>query len=393
MIGSSGRRGDEVRSDAWVEIEPRGSGGLELSLRSRVDAYYGASIRTQVEERLSALGLPHARVTIEDQGALPFVLDARLEAAARRAGIVVAARAASASPSLPSVPPRDRLRRSRLYLPGNEPKFLINAGLYRPDGVILDLEDSVHPDEKDAARLLVRNALHAVDFLGAERMVRINQLPLGLEDIAAVAPEGPEVILVPKVESAATITEVDEALTCALGPNAGAILILPILESALGIEHAFAIASASPRVVALTLGLEDYAADLCVPRSPEGHESYYARLRVVNAARAAGVAPIDSVYGQVDDLEGLARWGERSRALGFVGMGCIHPRQIAVIHAAFAPTAAEIERAERIVAAWEAAQAAGSSVVSLGSKMIDPPVVRQAATLVAQARRTGRLPA
>jgi citrate lyase subunit beta / citryl-CoA lyase len=385
MIGSAGRRGDEVRSDAWVEIEPRTSGGVELSLRSRVDAYYGTSIRKQVEERLSTLGLPHARVTIEDQGALPFVLEARIEAAARRAGIAVAARAVPAARSAPSVPPRDRLRRSRLYLPGNEPKFLINAGLYRPDGVILDLEDSVHPDEKDAARLVVRNALGAVDFLGAERMVRINQLPLGLEDIAAVGPERPEVILVPKVESAATIAEIDEAL-------GGAIGILPILETALGIEQAFAIASASPRVVALTLGLEDYAADLCVPRSSEGYESYYARLRVVNAARAAGVAPIDSVYGQVDDLEGLARWGERSRTLGFVGMGCIHPRQIPVIHAAFAPTAAEIERAERIVAAWKAAQAAGSSVVSLGSKMIDPPVVRQAATLVAHARRTGRLP-
>ena len=129
-----------------------------------------------------------------------------------------------------------------------------------------------------------------------------------------------------------------------------------------------------------------------MPRSPEGHESYYARLRVVNAARAAGVAPIDSVYGQVDDVEGLARWGERSRALGFVGMGCIHPRQIPVIHAAFAPTPAEIERAQRIVAAYEAAQAAGRAVVSVGSKMIDPPVVRQAATLVAQARAAGRLP-
>jgi len=393
MIGAAGRRGADVRSDAWVEVEPRASGGIELKLASRVEAYYGASIRTQVLGRLAALGLHHARVTIEDQGALPFVLDARVEAALRRAGVplhIAAPAPESGAPAKPAAA-RDRLRRSRLYLPGNEPKFLVNAGLYQPDGVILDLEDSVHPDEKDAARLVVRNALRAVDFLGAERMVRINQLPLGLEDLAAIAPARPDVILVPKVESADTIREVERSLD---GPGGDpATGILPILESALGIELAFEIAQASPRIVALTLGLEDYAADLGVPRSAEGTESAYARQRVVNAARAAGLAPIDSVYGQVDDLEGLARWGERSRALGFVGMGCIHPRQIPVIHAAFAPSPAEIERALRIVAAFEAAQATGQAVVSLGSKMIDPPVVRQAAILVAEARRTGRLPA
>ncbi len=394
MIGAAGRRGAEVRSDAWVEVEPRASGGIDLALRSRVEAYYGGSIRTQVEELLSRLGVPHARVTIEDQGALPFVLDARIEAAVRRAGVDTPVTPRDRTTPPPStIASRDRLRRSRLYLPGNEPKFLINAGLYRPDGVILDLEDSVHPDDKDAARLVVRNALRTVDFSGAERMVRINQLPLGLEDLALIAPERPDVFLVPKVESAETIAEVDRALVEALGAEDRGPGILPILETALGIEHAFAIASASRRVVALTLGLEDYAADLAVPRSAEGHESAYARARVVNAARAAGVAPIDSVYGQVDDLEGLARWGERARALGFVGMGCVHPRQIPVIHAAFAPTPAEIERALRIVAAYEAAQAAGQAVVSLGSKMIDAPVVRQATTLVAQARQAGRLPA
>jgi len=392
VIGAAGRRGDDIRSDAFIEIEPRSTGGLDLAVRSRVDAYYGESIRTQARARLATLGVEHARVSIEDQGALPFVLDARIETAVRRAGLGDGRDGAPArTVPLPAPSSRDRLRRSRLYLPGNEPKFLVNAGLYRPDGVILDLEDSVHHDEKDAARIVVRNALRAVDFLGAERMVRINQLPAGLEDLQVLAPERPDVILVPKVESPQVIAAVDRILDEMLADDARPVWILPILESALGIERAFDIATASPRVVALTLGVEDYAADLGVSRSSDGLESDYARRRLVNAARAAGVPPIDSVYGQADDLDGLREWGERSRALGFVGMGCIHPRQIPVIHDAFAPTAAEIERALGIVRAYESALAEGKGVVSLGSKMIDPPVLRQAQVLVAQARRAGRL--
>jgi citrate lyase subunit beta/citryl-CoA lyase len=276
-------------------------------------------------------------------------------------------------------------------LPGNEPKFLLNAGLHRPDAVILDLEDSVHPNEKDAARLLVRNALRCVDFQSAERMVRINQLPLGLEDLDAVVPESPQVILIPKAESAAHVQAVHERiLAIRKRANGGPpIWLMPIIESALGIEHAFEIASAADSVVALTIGLEDYTADLGVVKTPEGGESEYARSRVVNAARAAGVQAIDSVYGDVGDVEGLERWAVRSRAMGFEGMGCVHPRQIEPIHRAFVPSAAEIEKALRIVQAFQAAEESGLGVVSLGSKMIDAPVVKRALRLVAQARRAG----
>jgi citrate lyase subunit beta/citryl-CoA lyase len=141
---------------------------------------------------------------------------------------------------------------------------------------------------------------------------------------------------------------------------------MPILESALGIEKAFEIAIASGRVAALTLGLEDYTADLGVIKTVEGSESLYARTRLVNAARAADVQAIDSVFGDVGDTAGLRSWAERARALGFEGMGCIHPRQVEVIHQAFAPGAAELEKAQRIVAAFEDAQA-GLSVVSLST--------------------------
>ena len=170
------------------------------------------------------------------------------------------------------------------------------------------------------------------------------------------------------------------------------IWLMPILESALGIENAFAIAKASDRIAALTIGLEDYTADLGVAKTPEGTESLYARTRAANAAHAARVQAIDSVYGDVADSDGLQRWGEASRAMGFEGMGCIHPTQIEIIHRAFAPTASELDKALKIVTAYEEAQARGLGVVSLGSKMIDAPVVQRAVKLVARARQMGLVP-
>jgi citrate lyase subunit beta/citryl-CoA lyase len=390
--GAAGRRGDTVRSDLWVSVELRAKGGIEIDLTSRVEPYYGEAIRAQVGAILSAAGAEQVRVEIEDKGALPFVFAARVETALRRAGVEPGTAGIPEDPiDLPSASAKDRLRRSRLYLPGNEPRYFINAGLHEPDGIILDLEDSVHADEKDAARLVVRNALGAVDFKGAERMVRINQLPLGHEDLQAIVPQRPDMILIPKVENAGQVQEVDAGIASILGPQTDdrPIWLMPIVESALGVERAFEIAGACERVAALTLGLEDYAADIGVPKSAEGDESLYARTRAVNAARAAGVQAIDSVFGQVDDVEGLRRWCERSRRLGFVGMGCLHPRQIRVIHDAYNPTAAEIAKALRIVDAFEQATAAGVGVVSLGSNMIDPPVIKQAQHLVQQARDLG----
>jgi citrate lyase subunit beta/citryl-CoA lyase len=161
---------------------------------------------------------------------------------------------------------------------------------------------------------------------------------------------------------------------------------MPILESALGIENAYKIASASSQVVALTIGLEDYTADMGVVKTATGAESLYARERLVNAARAAGVQANDSVFGDIGDMEGLRQWGLNSRALGFEGMGCVHPLQIPVIHQAFAPQQAEIDKALKIVAAFNEAQQKGLAVVSLGSKMIDPPVVQRALKLVARAK-------
>ncbi len=392
--GEAGRQGADVRSDLHVIVEPRTSGGVELELESRVASCYGENIREQANSVLQQLGVEHARVKIHDEGALPFVIAARMEAAVRRAGLGEARRALPGAVAHPASSARDRLRRSRLYLPGSEPKYFINAGLHAPDAIILDLEDSVHPGEKDAARILVRNALRAVNFGAAERMVRINQLPLGLQDLEEIIPEAPDLVLIPKVETAAQVVEVDRSITeilkrCGLERN---VWLMPILESALGIENAWAIATASLRNAALTIGVEDYTADLGVAKTADGHETYYARTRLVNAAKGAGMQAIDSVYADVADMDGLRRWAVASRALGFEGMGCLHPLQIPVIHEAYAPTQKEIERALKIVAAYEDAQTRGLGVVSLGSKMIDPPVVNRALKLVARARQMGLVP-
>lgn len=413
-VGEAGRSGEDVRSDLYARFEWRPSGGVEVEIDSRVEVYYGASIREQAHAALASLGVRDGRLYLKDGGALPFVLDARIEAAVLQsrshemaAGSATpgGGRARESEPGFhrPGWPryrvvarracPRDRLRRSRLYLPGSEPKYMINAGLHRPDAIILDLEDSVHVSEKFGARILCRHALRAIDFGDAERMVRINQLPMGLSDVDEVVCSDPDLILIPKVEVAEQVAEVDARIQSAQSARGSEhpIWLMPILESARGIENAYAIAQASPRTVALTLGLEDYTADLGVGKTREGSESFFARSRVVNAARAAGLQAIDSVYGDVDDLTGLREWGLRSRAIGFVGMGCVHPRQIPVIHEAFSPTKEEIAKALRIVEAYESAQKQKLGVVSLGSKMIDPPVVARALALVERARATGRI--
>jgi citrate lyase subunit beta/citryl-CoA lyase len=390
--GEAGHSGTDARSDLHVVVESRDSGSLEITMGSRVAAYYGDSIAAQARQVLEALGVKHARVEIQDEGGLPFVISARIETAAKRAGLGLGRKASPEQVPLPEASQRGRLRRSRLYLPGSEPKYFINAALHAPDAIILDLEDSVHPTEKDAARILVRNALRAVDFGKCERMVRINQLPLGLEDLAEIVPAAPDLVLLPKAERPEQVAETDRMIG-ELKNRYGItrpIWLIPILESALGIENAFAIAAASKNLVALSIGLEDYTADLGVAKTAEGRESLYARTRLVNAARAAGVQAIDSVFSDAGDMAGLRSWAENSRALGFEGMGCIHPGQIPVIHEGFAPSPAEIEKAQKIVAAFEEAQQRGLGVLSLGSKMIDPPVVERAQKLVERAKKMGK---
>ena len=392
--GEAGKRGPKIRSDCWIEVEIRSSGGVDIELKSKVAGMFGDRILALLTEGCGVLGVDHARVAVEDQGALAFTLAARLETAVRRAGVTVAGDfLLPMSDKCTYIGDRDRLRRSRLYLPGNEPKFYVNAGLHQPDGVILDLEDSVAPTEKDAARALVRNALRAVDFYGAERMVRINQGEAGLEDLKWVVPHNVNLVLIPKVEYPQQVVEVDRRIAAIKQKTGGSepVFLMPIVESALGAWRAFEIGAACPNVVGLAIGLEDYTADIGAQRTLAGTESFWARAQVLNGAKAAGVQPIDTVFSDVTDMEGLATSVREAKSLGFVGKGCIHPRQIMVVHEAFAPEEAEIDRARKIVLAFEEAEAQGLGVVSLGSKMIDAPVVKRALTTVESAIRVGRL--
>ncbi|MGE5430888.1 MAG: aldolase/citrate lyase family protein [Syntrophomonadaceae bacterium] len=378
---SAGKQGDKVRSDCYFEIELKSSGGIELEIKSKVETMYGESIRKLILDMCEYFEIANAHVLLEDSGALPFVLAARFELAVNRLFpenkkqylLPMNKRNTYATT-------KEKLRRSRLYLPGNEPKFFPNAGLHEPDGIILDLEDSVAPVEKEAAQLMVRNALRTVDFYGVERMVRINQLPLGKSDLNFIVPHNVHVILIPKCESAEQVYDVDnEVLRLKKEYNiTNEIYYMPIIESALGIMRAYEIASASENVCSLAIGLEDYTADLGTQRTDEGKESFFARSMLVNAAKAAGIQAIDTVFSDVSDMEGLRKSVLEAKSLGFEGKGCIHPRQIKVINEAFAPGEAEIEKAKKIVLAFEDAERKGIGVVSLGSKMIDAPVVKRA---------------
>jgi citrate lyase subunit beta / citryl-CoA lyase len=393
FIAVTGNSGPKVRSDCEIFLELKTEGGVSIDLVSKVKVLYGESIKKLVLEILKHFGITDAKVKINDSGALPFVIAARLESAVKEL----------TDTDLEYLPEfleennydsaRDRFRFSRLYLPGNSPGLMINAGLHSADGIILDLEDSVSPAKKDEARILVRNALRQISFCGAERMVRINQGLRGLKDLQYLIPHHVNLILIPKCESAENVKQVENEISAIKIEHniENQVFLMPIVESALGIENSFEIARSSENVVALAIGLEDFTADLGVPRTVEGNESFYARTRLVNAAKAAGIQPIDSVFSDVSDMEALKQTVLTSKALGFEGMGCIHPRQITVIRQAFAPDETEIEKSKNIVKASEAARLDGLGVVALGSKMIDHPVVVRAQKTIGLAIRLGLL--
>jgi citrate lyase subunit beta/citryl-CoA lyase len=387
---SAGKRGENIRSDCYFEIEVKSSGGIKPDIKSKVQSMYGESIKQMILEMCKYFAIKDAKILCEDNGALPFVLAARFELAVKR--LFPKNKKEYLLPfnekNLYSTK-KDQLRRSRLYLPGNEPKFFVNAGLHSPDGIILDLEDSVAPAEKDAAQLLVRNALRSVDFYGAERMVRINQLPKGLDDLKFIVPHNVNVILIPKCESAEQIHLLEKEVEKLKKQHKveNPIYFMPIIESALGVIKAYEIASASKNNCALAIGLEDYTADIGTQRTNEGRESIFARQMLVNAAKAAGIQAIDTVFSDVADMEALRQSVIEAKSLGFEGKGCIHPRQIKVVHEAFTPTTDEIEKAKKIVLAFEEAEKKGLGVVSLGSKMIDPPVVKRAQRILSLINR------
>jgi citrate lyase subunit beta/citryl-CoA lyase len=282
-----------------------------------------------------------------------------------------------------------------MYLPGNNPNMLLKGYLFRPDGLIFDLEDAVPANQKDAARILVRRVLSSQSFGDCEATVRINALDtefwrddLDAIGVAAASNRRVDGVRLPKAESAASVTMLDEALSELEDKNSlpqGHFKIFCLLESALAVWKAYDIATASPRVIGLTPGGEDLAADLRTSRSREESELDWIRKMILVAGRAAGVDVLDAAYPLIHDLEGLKKQTETIRQLGFDGKSVLHPSQIQVIHDVFTPSEADIEKSLRIVQAAAAAEKNGQGAVTVDGRLVDVPVMKRALYLLALA--------
>ena len=284
--------------------------------------------------------------------------------------------------------------RSMLFLPGNNPNMLINGNCLGADAVIFDLEDAVAPAEKTAARILVRNTMRYMDFGTCGRIVRINSIdtPYWKKDLEQILPEKPDLILLPKTSCAADIQEADRYITLLekkLGMKANTVGLMALIETAMGVENAFAIASSSKRVRALFLGAEDLTADLRCKRTKEGREIEYARTRLVVAARAANIDVFDTPFTDVNDDEGIVVDAELAKALGFSGKASISPRHVEVINRVFSPTMAEIDYAYEVVESIRIAKEQGKGAIALRGKMIDAPIVARAERTISMAVEMG----
>ena len=286
------------------------------------------------------------------------------------------------------------LRRTMLYVPGNNPGMIQDAGIYPADCIMFDLEDSVSVNEKDAARFLVFQALQTCSFPRKELVVRINDphTQIGKDDLAAIVRTRKAVIRLPKTECAQDLIDCEaqiEAIEKEIGAEIGSTLLMAAIESAAGVLNAKEIAFASKRLIGIAIGAEDYVTDLKTTRSPEGIELLFGRSMVLLAARAAGIDAIDTVFSDVNDEEGLRREAVLIKHLGFDGKSIINPRQIKIIHEVFTPSEKDIKKALAVLEAIKEAEKNRSGVISLNGKMIDKPVVERARRFLDFARAAG----
>lgn len=275
------------------------------------------------------------------------------------------------------------MKRSLLFLPGNSPKMLINGQWIPSDCLIFDLEDAVAPTEKDSARILVRAAITTVNYGEHTLIVRINSLdtPFWESDLNEILPLKPAMILLPKVDGKQAIQILDrkmEQIEDQYGIERGTTKIGALIETALGVEKAYEIASAAERVKALFLGAEDLTADLRSTRTKAGAEIAYARGRLVNAARACDIEVFDTPFTDVEDLDGLEKDVALAREMGFSGKLVISPRHIDIVNKIFSPSEAEVQYARDVFQALEEGKKQGQGVISLRGKMIDAPVMKRA---------------
>jgi citrate lyase subunit beta/citryl-CoA lyase len=287
-----------------------------------------------------------------------------------------------------------QLRRTMLYVPGNNPGMIRDAGIYQADAIMFDLEDSVSVNEKDSARFLVFQALTTLSYPGKELVVRVNDphSQLGQDDLEAIVRTRKAVIRLPKTECAKDVADCADMIAKIekkTGAPEGSTRMMAAIESAAGVLNAKEIACSSPRLTGIAIGAEDYVTDLKTTRSPEGIELLFGRSMVLLAARAAGIDAIDTVFSNVNDEEGLKKETQLIRQLGFDGKSIINPRQIKIVHEVFTPSEKEIKNALAVVAAIKEAEKQGSGVISLNGKMIDKPVVDRARRTLDLAKAMG----
>ena len=270
-----------------------------------------------------------------------------------------------------------------LYIPGNNPAMIQQGGVYGADSILLDLEDAVALNQKDAARTLVRNMINVIDFYDSEVCVRVNHLstPFGLADLEAIVPLQPSAIRYPKTESAEEVAEllkIIEQIENLHGLSHNKMTLHAMIETAMGVQNVFDIASKFERVDAITIGGQDLTADMNIVYTPDGAGIDFARKRIVMAAKASHIDVIDTVFPDVNDEEGLRRETEYAKKIGFTGKAVINPRQIEIIHDVYTPTDEEIRKAYRIVKEFKINSAAGIGVFAIDGKMIDAPIVTRA---------------
>ncbi|CAI3273811.1 citrate (pro-3S)-lyase subunit beta [Enterococcus cecorum] len=284
----------------------------------------------------------------------------------------------------------ERLRRTMMFVPGANAAMLRDAALYGADSIMFDLEDAVSLKEKDSARALVHFALKTFDYSNVETVVRINSLDsYGKQDIEAMVLAGVNVIRLPKTENKQDIIDVDNEITRVEEENGllvGTTKMMAAIESAEGILNVREIATASKRLIGIALGAEDYVTNLKTKRYPDGQELFFARSMILHAARAAGIAAIDTVYSDVENVEGFKEEVQRIKQLGFDGKSVINPRQIPIVNAIYAPTSKEIQQAKEVIWAIREAEEKGSGVISLNGKMVDKPIVERAQRVIALAK-------
>lgn len=278
------------------------------------------------------------------------------------------------------------LARSLLFVPGNQPRRLEKALASAADAVIIDLEDAVPAADKVHARAAAVAALGRRDAL----FVRINGMhdPACLDDLEAIVRPGLGGIVVPKAEAAGALAALDWVLTQLerrSGMEAGCVELMPLVESAKGVEALPGIAGASPRIRRLSFGVADYSLDLGIEPEPGEQALAYIRSRLVHCSRAAGLRPpVDSVVVEVRDAARFRDSARRARALGLFGKLCIHPDQVPLANEAFAPDPAEVTRARAIADAWDAAVARGESAITVAGEFVDGPVAARARSILAR---------